>query len=132
MKSVIAALLLFTMPGLMAEDAIKSREEAVEAFRLIARKIVEDRTGKKAPEDTGRFSPDAASERSSQELYDRVVNTLLPKQYSNAIKVGSVDALKPDRKVWVIGQAVDVFLAWEAVLDAKDGKLIFVWYIPEG
>ncbi len=41
-------------------------------------------------------------------------------------------SLSPDRKVWVISHDVDVFSGFEAVLDAKDGKLIFLWWIPEG
>ncbi|WP_395738679.1 hypothetical protein [Prosthecobacter sp.] len=115
-----------------AADAINSSEEALKAFTAIMRKSIEQRTGKKPPAEMKLDERTGASSSTSLEVYRRVKDTLLPSQYANAIQVGRMENLLPDRKVWVISHSENVYSVFNAVLDAKDGKLIFLWWIPEG
>jgi len=128
---VLVASLLFAS-GTFAEEAVTTPEQAVTQFRAIMRKTVEERTGKKVPGDSGQNARLSAHASTSLEVHKRVSSTLLPDQMKTAIRVGSLPKLLPDRKVWVVSHYIDVFSGFDAILDAKDGKLVFLWYIPEG
>lgn len=129
---MLVCLLVFLPLSLPAADAITNADEALAAFRAIMRKSVEERTGRKIPDDNKKDDRTGATESTSLAVYKRVKDTLLPNQYKSAIRVGTVASLLPDRKVWVISHSFDVYSAFDAILDAKSGKLIFMWFIPEG
>ncbi|MCF7784916.1 MAG: hypothetical protein K9N47_02280 [Prosthecobacter sp.] len=132
MRTAIISLFVLLAHAACAADAITSSEEALSAFTAIMRKSIEQRTGKKAPADSKLDERTSASSSTSLEVHERVKDTLLPNQYASSVQAGTLGSLLPDRKVWVISHSVDVFSGFQAVLDAKDGKLIFLWWIPEG
>lgn len=132
MRTAIVILLALLAHTAWAVDAINSSEEALTAYTAIMRKSVEQRTGKKPPADSKLDSRTSASASTSLAVHQRVKSTLLQSQYASSIQVGTLGSLLPDRKVWVISHSVDVFSGFDAVLDAKSGKLIFLWWIPEG
>lgn len=132
MRTLIVGLLALLAQTASAVDSINSPEDALAAFTAIMRKSIEQRTGKKPPSDSKLDSRTSASASTSVAVHKRVTSTLLPSQYASSIQVGTLGSLLPDRKVWVISHSVDVFSGFDAVLDAKSGKLIFLWWIPEG
>ncbi|CAN5915220.1 hypothetical protein BH11VER1_BH11VER1_17850 [soil metagenome] len=132
MRTAIVSLLALFTQAAWAVDAINSPDEALKAFTAVMQKSIEQRTGKRPPADSKLDSRTSASASTSLEVHKRVKSTLLPSQYSSSIQVGTLGSLLPDRKVWVISHSVDVFSGFDAVLDAKNGKLIFLWWIPEG
>ena len=132
MRTAIITLLALLAHTAWAVDAINTPEEALTAFTAIMRKSIEQRSGKKPPAESKLDSRTSASACTSFEVHKRVKSTLLQSQYASSIQVGTLGSLLPDRKVWVISHSVDVFSGFDAVLDAKSGKLIFLWWIPEG
>ena len=132
MRILLVAFILASFQPCPAADAINTPDEALAKFRAIMRKRVEERTGKKVPDDYGNNSRSSAGASTSLAVQERVKSTLMASQYKSSITVGSLASLTPDRKVWVVGHYVDVWSGFEAVLDAKDGNLIFLWWIPEG
>lgn len=128
MKTAIVSMLALLAHTTWAADAITTPEEALKAFAS----NMQQRTGKKTAPNAMLDSRTSAKASTSLEVHKRVKDTLLPNQYANAIQIGTLANLLPDRKVWVISHSIDVFSGFDAVIEAKDGKLIFLWWIPEG
>lgn len=68
---------------------------------------------------------------SSEKVHTNITNSLSPKEMS-LILYGKLADLKPDRKVWSVVNPGHSGSGFEALLDQKDGRLIFLWIMPEG
>jgi hypothetical protein len=132
MRAILSLLFVSLASAVFAGDTINTSDEALAAFRAIMRKSNEKWLRDMAPDVNKKDDRTTIAESTSLAIHDRVENTLLPIQYKTAVKVGSLTTLLPDRRVWIISHSFDVFNMFQAVLDAKDGKLIFLWFIPEG
>ncbi|QIF05577.1 hypothetical protein [Roseimicrobium sp. ORNL1] len=63
----------------------------------------------------------------------KLVSSALSESERRALIVyGTFKDLEPDRPVWAITNPGDIGNGFEAYVDQKSGKLIFLWIIPEG
>jgi hypothetical protein len=120
-----------------AANAPRTPEEAVAAFRAIWReslaKSLETNSHivqlKHQVFEAGRVGARIESSEASHKL---VTMTLSKQEKKQLILFGNLEDLKPYRKVWAITNPGDFGNGFEAYLDQKDGKLLFMWLIPEG
>jgi hypothetical protein len=80
------------------------------------------------------MEPGQVSARSSTsaEGLKRVSDTLTEKERRSLIVYGALKDLEPDRPVWTITNGGGIGAGFQAYVDQKSGKLIFLWLIPEG
>lgn len=69
--------------------------------------------------------------QTSSESLQRVSGSLSADEMKRLIVVGTLADLKPERQVWAVTNPGGG-PGFEAYLDAKDGRLIFLWVVPEG
>jgi hypothetical protein len=136
----LVCLLLVTIAWLLRASAAppSTPEEALEAFKKTWQESL-------ARQPDGPFKRleyfksevfDAGTVRvrleSSEECRKRVAATLTEKEKISLILFGSLEDLKPVRQVWVIAYLSGFANGFEALLDRKDGSLLFIWIVPEG
>lgn len=138
MKHFISTVVTFLTLLSTATAALpKTPEEAVAAFRAIWQESLAKKLEtsshivqlKHQVFEAGRVGARSVSSDASHKL---VTMSLSADEKKRLILVGSLDDLKPDRKVWAITNPGDIGNGFEAYLDQQDGKLLFLWIIPEG
>jgi hypothetical protein len=118
-------------------NAPRTPDEAVAAFRVIWReslaKSLETNSHivqlKHQVFEAGRVGARIESSEASHKL---VTITLSKQEKKQLILFGRLEDLRPDRKVWAITNPGDSGIGFEAYLDQNNGKLLFMWIIPEG
>jgi len=137
-KHFISTVIAFlTLLSIAAAVPPKTPDEAVAAFRAIWQEALAKKPKtnsyivqlKHQVFEAGRVG---ARSVSSEESHKLVTMTLSADEKKRFILVGSLDDLKPDRKVWAITNPGDLGNGFEAYLDQQDGRLVFLWIIPEG
>jgi ATP-dependent protease HslVU (ClpYQ) peptidase subunit len=114
-----------------------SPDEALAAFRVIWKSTLAEKLASSTHivqlrhqvYQEGRV---AARQLQSAECHKLVSSTLSADEKKRLVIYGTLDDLNPDRKVWAITNPGEDGNGFEAYLDQKTGKLLFLWIIPEG
>ncbi|MBE7498135.1 MAG: hypothetical protein HS117_24615 [Verrucomicrobiaceae bacterium] len=127
---------LFALMATCKAEPPKSPEEAIKAFRSEWEAVLSPKLRassfhehlKHQVYEEGRVG---AVAESSEKVHTNITNSLSPKKMS-LILYGKLADLKPDRKVWSVVNPGHSGSGFEALLDQKDGRVIFLWIMPEG
>jgi hypothetical protein len=136
-RHILTVATFLTLISIAAAGVPKTPDEAVAAFRDIWRESLAKKLEtsshieqlKHQVFEAGRVG---ARSVSSEARHKRLTMTLSGEERKSLILVGSLEDLKPDRQVWSIMNPGDFGNGFEAYLDQKDGRLLFLWIIPEG
>jgi len=114
----------------------KSPEEAIKAFRSqweadLSKKLEASTFHEHLKHQIYEPGRVGAVAESTEKVHREIINCLTPKEMS-LILYGKLADLKPDRKVWSVVNPGHSGSGFEALLDQKDGSVIFLWIVPEG
>lgn len=141
MKKLIhnLTLLIFacvTIPGKASADEISSPKQAIATLRQIwEADLSKSLTAsphysllKKQIYEPGKVG----AWRITSAEASKETSRLLKGYEATFILVGNKTALKINQPVWVVSNPGDFGNGFEAYIDQKTGKLLFLWIIPEG
>ena len=136
-RLILTVVTFLTLISISAAGAPKTPDEAVAAFIDIWRQSLSKKLETSSHIDQLKhqvFEPGRVEARSvsSEACHKRLTMTLSEGERKSLILVGSLEDLKPDQQVWAISNPGDLGNGFEAYLDQKDGRLLFLWIIPEG
>ena len=137
MKSIILVLGTIIAMSLAHAATLSSEDEALAAFRAIWKDTLADKLAssshivqlRQQVFEEGRV---AAQELQSAACQQVVTSSLSADEKKRLILFGTLDDLVPDRKVWAIANPGHFGNGFEAYIDQKTGKLLFLWIRPEG
>lgn len=122
-------------PGI--DPALRTPEEVIAAFRALWRGSLAERLEKNPHAghlDRHIFEPERVEARAgdSGEAHRTLMNTSKAEERAALSVWGSHSNLLPARPVWVISNPGSFTGGFQAFIDRKDGRLLYLWVPPEG
>ena len=123
--------------SLVHAKPVATADEAVDVFRAVWRRTLAKRLEtrpfigqlKAQVFEDGKVQ---AKSSSSAEVLKLIRSTLTEKEERELTAYGKKDDLEPEREVWLVTHPGDFGSGFQAVIDPKDGDLVFMWITPEG